>query len=340
MISKLPERPGFPVGLWEALGFSNPLVIDGPFWGFSGQPTWKIQNSQGSWALKRLRLSDQGFVARQQTHRLVVELIERFSLPLAQPANKSLVQTGSWHWECLSWCPGTVADLNGAAPFVSVQEFGQRTSQVLGRLHRGLAQLRKSSTRRFQDCPSVVQRKLFLDRFLQTGPPKTPGFPGFENQFLDGKGDRWFLCGKDILKRLSGDIGSVLSQIVHGDPHPGNWLGNGQEITGLIDFVDGAVGEPRELDLARLWGGLDDQGGQWQQWLEAYDGHGGEPSVSLERIRLLEASGVWVRVHRWLEALHNPVFGQPGVEVPVAVQLRLKRLGESARYWLKQMGYG
>lgn len=156
MSSSFPEAPQFPAGLWRQFGFSSPVTVEGPFWGLSGAPTWKVGSASQFWAIKRLRPDQIDWTWREATHALLRQLSSQDHLPVPFPRGVSL--QGGWAWECLSWLPGQPLSAADSPEF-----FVRTAAPILGQIHRATAAIRSGYWGSLKESGCFAQRVKVLE---------------------------------------------------------------------------------------------------------------------------------------------------------------------------------
>jgi len=327
-------QPAFPVGLWERLGLIEPCKFEGPFIGFSSALTWKVDCGGQSLAIKRLRWPGREIARRKATHAVLRILHEAHQLPVSLP--RGLVSVDGWEWECHSWLPGSVLPEWSHAQ-------RQRAAQWLGRFHRVLASpalpVRPGRLAELNQSSGVQARLLGLLQPIDFR--QAQGLRGPLGQFFSRVNPRaWMALGEDCFGRLRSWKRPVWLQAIHGDPHPGNWLWEKEELGGVIDFLDASQeGDPRELDLARLLGSVVwSSHAELAEAIESYELAGSAASGGLaldaELVRLLECSGVWMRISNWAGMLGRAEVSSSKTSLSPELSARLERLVQDASAWL------
>ncbi len=312
----------------------EPRTLAGPFLGFSSAATWKVDCGGQSFALKRLHLPERDLSRRKSTHVVLRILHITHQLPVALP--RGLVCLDGGEWECLSWRPGSELCDWGQAHRIAA-------GRLLGRLHRVLAgpgiSLRPGRLAQLGQSKSVQTRVAGLSQPVDFQRGRSLLAP--LGEFFSRVNPRaWRTLGEECSRRLRSWKRPAWLQAIHGDPHPGNWLWEGEEIGGLIDFLDATdEGDPRELDFARLLGGTVRSGPtELAAAIESYEtaggGTNGAPPLDAELVRLLECSGVWMRIANWAGILGRAEAKARRTSLSPELSAWLGRLVQDASAWL------
>lgn len=218
--------------------------------GFSGATVWKIDTSQGSFALKRWPHGQSAGMTLSSIHQRMQEATQAglTFIPIIRraTANESIVNQAGQQWDALSWMPGAPL----SAP---------NTEQLIAAI-RCLAQLhavwRTQPPVRTSACPAIEMYHQRLAEWttlelhqLRQCSSQHPDYPLAIELF--------FRFREPALSQLTQALHtSVIIQPCLADIHADHVLYSGNTVTGIIDYGCLRYDHPAQ-DLARLLGSYD-----------------------------------------------------------------------------------
>jgi len=262
--------------------------------GLSGAPLWKIACAGGSFALRGWR-SDQHLQATL-THRLLAHLQQQRTgwtpgpFPVAENQGTLFVLPSGDRWELAPWLPGETN-------FDSQPSFDKLESacRALAEFHLVAAELptdravHQSSVGRHSSRLGQLERELSTGSYANVEASRKP--------LVDA-----MRAGTPIAKELLAPLEgrALVTQLCWGDAWHNNFLFQGDQVSGLIDFATVRLDTPA-ADLARLLGSATSENGAWwQAGLEAYSTVCPLSRAERQATKALDASGVLLSLANWV----------------------------------------
>lgn len=253
---------------WLDMGAMGTLEVTQVSGGLSNASLWKVTTPQECFCLRRTPVEHAPQPWRhRKTHEFIAHICQAglriVPLPKQTRAGESNVQIQGNVWELSSW-------LTGNATRTPTLEQAKAAADALARFH-----LAAASFHQLHGCPAGLQDRLVflgeLHRGLRVLKSAVDRSPPLET--------------RDIARNIIGPMEAALPKAIDAvqrsrkkvpiqwclrDPHIGNFLFVGSDVTGIVDFATAGLSSVAQ-DIARLIGSMVPQlSNPWQESLEAY----------------------------------------------------------------------